>query len=129
MTASARPLPMTAAALLAGNQILTHTSVRGDVPPRLHPVLREFVDNLPVEQRERFAGWCAEAILVSDRLYAADDANGAMVSAAQARQAVWGSRLRVTRIRELGDPTHGQVQAPCRSCAAMLEFFGVEEVS
>ncbi len=120
---------MTAAALLAGNQILTHTSVRGDVPPRLHPVLREFFDNLPAEHRERYAGRCAEAILVSDRLYAADETTGTAVTAPQARQAVWGSRLRVTRIRELGDPTHGEVQAPCRSCAAMLEWFGVEEVS
>jgi hypothetical protein len=35
----------------------------------------------------------------------------------------------VTRIRETGDPTHGAVQPPCRSCAPLLDLFGVEVIA
>ena len=31
--------PATAGALLVGGQVFTHTSVKGDQPPRLHPLV------------------------------------------------------------------------------------------
>jgi len=111
--------------VLSGDQIFTHTSVRGDVAPRLHPVVRQVLDELPTGRRERFAGWCAEAVLVSDRLYAADEAAGRPLGAMEARAALWGARVVVTRVRESGDPTHGQPEPPCRSCAFLLDWLGI----
>ncbi|WP_369916048.1 YwqJ-related putative deaminase [Plantactinospora sp. KBS50] len=37
-----------------------------------------------------------------------------------------GARLRLVRVREPGDPAHGTGQQPCRSCTALLDWFGVE---
>jgi len=118
-------LPTTAGALLVDGTIHTHTSVRGDLAPELHPVVRRFLNELPTAQRERFFGWCAEAVLVSNRLYQVESA-GARLSLTAARAALWGARMRITRVRETDDPAHGQPQPPCRSCAALLDWFGVE---
>ncbi len=120
-----RMLPLAAGALLVDGTVHTHTSVRGDVPPELHPVVRRFLHGLPTEQRERFADWCAEPVLISDRLYAAE-AGGPPLEAARARSLLWGAKVRVTRVREEGDPRHGETQPPCRSCAALLDWFGIE---
>ncbi|MDG4762760.1 YwqJ-related putative deaminase [Solwaraspora sp. WMMD406] len=123
----ARMLPLAAGALLIGGTVHTHTSVRGDQRPRLHPLVARFLDDLPNGQRERFTGWCAEPVLLSDRLYAAEsDGGAAALTPTAARAALWGARVRLTRIREPGDPVHGTALVPCRSCAALLEWFGVE---
>jgi hypothetical protein len=119
-------LPATAGALLVDGVVYSHTSVKGDAAPDLHPLVRRFLHELPTQARERYAGWCAETVLVSDRLYDAERSAGAPLSATNARAALWGARLTVSRVRETGDPAHGQVQPPCRSCAALLEWFGVD---
>lgn len=124
-----RPLPLTAAALAAGGIVYSHSSVRGDVAPDLHPLVRRFLHDLPIELTERYAGWCAETVLISDRLYEAERAAGGELSAAAARQSLWGATISVSRVREPGDPTHGQPQPPCRSCAALLEWLGIEVVA
>lgn len=116
---------MAAGALLLEGVIHTHSSVRGDVAPDLHPMVRRLLDELPADRRERYAGWCAEAVLISDRLYAAEQA-GATLSATAARSLLWGARIRVVRVREDGDPRHGQAQQPCRSCRELLDYFGIE---
>ena len=121
--------PAVAGALLMGGKVHTHTSIKGDQPPRLHPLLERFVDELPVEQRERYAGRCAELVLVSDRLYEAETGRAGELTACEARAALWGARITATRIREQGDPAHGTYQPPCRSCAALLEWFGIEAVA
>lgn len=122
----ARTLPLAAGALLHEGAVHTHTSIRGDVAPDLHPMVRRLLHELPAGRRERFAGWCAEAVLISDRLHAAEEAAGGTLSAMSARSALWGARVRVVRVREDGDPRHGEPQRPCRSCAELLEHFGVE---
>ncbi|MGC5033690.1 YwqJ-related putative deaminase [Micromonospora sp. DT229] len=123
-----RMLPLVAGALLVDGTVHTHTSVRGDVAPRLHPVVRRFLDELPVGQRERFTGWCAEPVLISDRLYAAE-ADGPPLNSARARSLLWGAKVHLTRVREEGDPRHGEAQPPCRSCAALLDWFGMETLT
>ncbi|ABP52953.1 hypothetical protein Strop_0468 [Salinispora tropica CNB-440] len=123
--AAPRMLPLTAGALLVNGTVHTHTSVRGDLAPNLHPVIRRFLDELPSGQRERFAGWCAEVVLLSDRLYEAE-ADGGSISPTQARSLLWGANVWVTRIREEGDPRDEEQQPPCRSCAALLDWLGVE---
>lgn len=123
-----RAYPATAAALLVDGQVFTHSSVRGDLPPELHPVIRRVLTTLPVSRRERYLGRCAEVVLLSDRLFAAgaDLPPGVDLTPAQAQAALRGARMVVTRVREHGDPTHGTVQPPCRSCTALLELFGVD---
>jgi len=126
--ASPRTLPMTAGAILVDGEIRRHTAVRGDVAPDLHPLVRRFLHELPTEHRERFAGWCAETVLVSDRLYEAERAQGSPLSAAHARAALWGAQVSVVWVRETGDPVHGTPYRPCRSCTALLDWFGIEAV-
>jgi hypothetical protein len=121
-----RRLPLTAAALLVGDAVHQHTSVRGETPPDLHPLVRRFLHELPVEQTERYTGWCAEVVLVSDRLYAAEREGGQPLSPVAARAALWGAQLSLCLIRPAGDPDHGRAIAPCRSCAALLEWLGIE---
>src|SRR5919206_378835 len=47
---------------------------RGDQPPPLHPLVQDFLDTLPSAQRDRFTGRCAETILISRHITAADTA-------------------------------------------------------
>ncbi len=123
-----RRLPLTAAALLVGETLHQHTSVRGDTAPDLHPLIRRFLHELPIEQTERYTGWCAETVLISDRLYAAERAGGAALTTASARSLLWGAQLSVCLIGPVGDPAHGRPVPPCRSCAALLEWFGIDLV-
>jgi hypothetical protein len=118
--------PATSGALLLGDTVYTHTSVKGDLAPTLHPLVAGYLGELPANSRERYAGRCAEAVLVSDRLYEAEASAGAPLTPNQGRAAVWGGRIVVTRVREAGDPEHGTVEAPCRSCALLLRWFGIE---
>ncbi|MEV6932780.1 YwqJ-related putative deaminase [Dactylosporangium sp. NPDC051485] len=121
-----RELPMTAGALLVGDGIYQHTSVRGDTAPELHSLIRRFLHELPVESRERFAGSCAETVLVSDRLHEAERRMGAPLTPSAARAELWGARVSVVHIREEGDPMHGRPARPCRTCAALLDWLGIE---
>ena len=125
-----RAYPSTAGALLVNGQLHTHSSVHGDLRPELHPMINRALMTLPVARRERYLGWCAEPVLLSDRLFtaAADLPPGAALTPAQARAALRGARITVVRVREPGDPEHGAPQPPCRSCAVLLELFGVEVV-
>jgi hypothetical protein len=130
--ADVRMLPTTAGALMVGGQVYSHTAIRGEHPPNWHPLVRRFLDQLPVDQRERYAGWCAEVVLVSDRLYALDAdraaAGSGPATATEARAALWGASIRVARVREASDPTHGETQPPCRTCAALLDWLGVRVI-
>jgi hypothetical protein len=120
---------MTAGALSLNGVVYSRTSIRGDVAPAWHPLIQRFLQELPVESRERYAGWCAEVALISDRLYAADKAAGRALTADEARAAVRGGRMSVHRIRERGNPAHGQPQPACRTCATLLSWFGLVAVT
>lgn len=120
---------MTAGTLSLNGAVYSHTSVRGDVAPKWHPLIRWLLEELPVESRERYAGWCAEVALISDRLYEADRTAGRALTTDEARAAVQGGSMSVHRIRERGHPAHGQPQPVCRSCAALLEWFGIVAVT
>lgn len=118
--------PATSGALLLGDTVYTHTSVKDDPGPALHPLVAAFLGALPAVSRERFTGRCAEALLISGRLYEAESAAGAPLTQNQGRAAVWGGRVVVTRVGETGDPRHASVEAPCRSCEPMLRWFGIQ---
>src|SRR5688500_16136032 len=66
-------LPTVAAALSVRGATLTGTAARGDQPPPLHHLVQDFLDTLTSSERDRFTGRCAETILISRHLAAADD--------------------------------------------------------
>ncbi|MET7359054.1 YwqJ-related putative deaminase [Streptomyces sp. NPDC005562] len=127
-------LPTVAAALsVRGQTTLTCTAGRGEEPPTLHPLVQDFLDTLTSGQRERFTGRCAEAILISRHLTAADAGRSKRAARrpmtnGEARKALKHAKLTTRRIREDGDPLHGGFAQPCRSCTALTAHFGVRVV-
>ena len=126
-------LPTVAAALSVRGETLTGTAARGDQPPTLHPLVQDFLDTLTSSQRDRFTGRCAEAILISRHIAAADAARSKRAARkpmtnGEARKALRQAKLTARRIREDGDPLHGSFAAPCRSCTALSDHFGVRIV-
>ncbi|WP_440557951.1 YwqJ-related putative deaminase [Streptomyces sp. SCPE 10] len=126
-------LPTVAAALSVHGTTLTGTAARGEEPPTLHPLVQDFLDTLPSAQRDRFTGRCAETILISRHLTAADAGRSKRASRrpmtnGEARKALKHAKLTARRIREDGDPLHGSFATPCRACTALTAHFGVRIV-
>ncbi|GGQ03534.1 YwqJ-related putative deaminase [Streptomyces roseolilacinus] len=126
-------LPTVGAALSVRGETLTCTAARGNQPPVLHPLVQDFLDRLTSGQRERFTGRCPEAILLSRHLTAAEGARSKRsrrkpLTAGEAKRSLRNAKITARRIREDGDPLHGSYAAPCRSCAALLAYFGVRSV-
>ncbi|GAB2950352.1 YwqJ-related putative deaminase [Streptomyces pseudoechinosporeus] len=126
-------LPTIAAALSVRGTTLTGTAARGDQLPELHPLVRDFLDTLTSAQRDRFTGRCAETILISRHLSAADTARSKRAARkpmtnSEARKTLKNAKLTARYIREDGDPLHGNFAAPCRSCTALSAHFGVRIV-
>ncbi|MFF9310870.1 YwqJ-related putative deaminase [Streptomyces sp. NPDC014748] len=126
-------LPAIAAALSVRGATLTGTAARGEEPPALHPLVQDFLDTLTSAQRDRFTGRCAETILISRHISAADSARSKRAARrpmtnGEARKALKHAKLTARRIREDGDPLHGGFAAPCRACTALSAHFGVRIV-
>ncbi|MFE7134128.1 YwqJ-related putative deaminase [Streptomyces sp. NPDC057638] len=126
-------LPAVAAALSVRGETLTSTAGRSDRAPVLHPLVQDFLDTLTSAQRERFTGRCSEAILLSRHLATTDGrrskrARRKPLTYSEAKRALRQAKVTARRIREAGDPLHGTYAPPCRSCAAMLDHFGVRAV-
>lgn len=126
-------LPTVAAALSVRGATLTGTAARGDQPPALHPLVQDFLDTLASAQRDRFTGRCAEAILVSRHIAAADAARSRRAARkpmtnGEARKTLKQAKLTTRRIREDGDPLHGSFATPCRACTALADHFGVRVI-
>ncbi|OIK24111.1 YwqJ-related putative deaminase [Streptomyces malaysiense] len=126
-------LPTVAAALSVHGTTLTGTAARGEEPPTLHPLVQDFLDTLPSAQRDRFTGRCAETILISRHLAAADATRSKRASRrpmtnGEARKALKHAKLTARRIREDGDPLHGSFATLCRACSALTSHFGVRVI-
>ncbi|CAL9483006.1 hypothetical protein SUDANB176_03089 [Streptomyces sp. enrichment culture] len=126
-------LPTVAAALSVRGSTLTGTAARGDTPPALHPLVQDFLDTLTSAQRDRFTGRCAETILISRHITAADAARSKRAARkpmtnGEARKALKQAKLTARRIREDGDPLHGSFATPCRACTALSAHFGIRIV-
>ncbi|EFE69007.1 MULTISPECIES: YwqJ-related putative deaminase [Streptomyces] len=127
-------LPTVAAALSVRGTTLTGTAARGDTPPALHPLVQDFLDALTSTQRDRFTGRCAETLLISRHITAADAARSKRAARkpmtnGEARKALKQAKLTTRRIREAGDPLHGDFATPCRACTALSAHFGVRIVA
>jgi hypothetical protein len=126
-------LPTVAAALSVHGATLTGTAARGDTPPALHHLVQDFLDTLTSAQRDRFTGRCAETILISRHITAADATRSKRAARkpmtnGEARKALKHAKLTARRIREDGDPLHGSFASPCRACTALSSHFGVRIV-
>ncbi|MEU2059851.1 YwqJ-related putative deaminase [Streptomyces sp. NPDC013455] len=126
-------LPTVAAALSVRGATLTGTAARSDQPPALHPLVQDFLDTLTSAQRDRFTGRCAETILISRHIAAADAARSKRAARrpmtnGEARKTLRHAKLTARRIREDGDPLHGSFATPCRACTALSAHFGVRIV-
>ncbi|WP_432025444.1 YwqJ-related putative deaminase [Streptomyces sp. 1222.5] len=126
-------LPTVAAALSVRGATLTGTAARGEEPPALHPLVQDFLDTLTSAQRDRFTGRCAETILISRHITAADATRSRRAARkpmtnGEARRALKHAKLTTRRIREDGDPLHGSFATPCRACTALSAHFGVRVV-
>ena len=126
-------LPTVAAALSVRGTTLTGTAARGDTPPALHPLVQDFLDTLTSAQRDRFTGRCAETLLISRHLTAADATRSKRAARrpmtnGEARKALKHAKLTARRIREEGDPLHGSFADPCRACTALSAHFGIRIV-
>ncbi|MGW4564697.1 YwqJ-related putative deaminase [Streptomyces sp. NPDC004561] len=126
-------LPTVAAALSVHGTTLTGTAARGEEPPSLHPLVQDFLDSLTSAQRDRFTGRCAETILISRHIAAADATRSRRAARkpmtnGEARKALKHAKLTARRIREDGDPLHGSFATPCRACTALTAHFGVRIV-
>ncbi|MFF4400841.1 YwqJ-related putative deaminase [Streptomyces sp. NPDC001480] len=126
-------LPTVAAALSVRGTTLTGTAARGDHTPALHPLVQDFLDTLTSAQRDRFTGRCAETILISRHITAADAERSRRAARkpmtnGEARKALKQAKLTARRIREDGDPLHGSFATPCRACTALSAHFGVRIV-
>ncbi|MFV0127985.1 YwqJ-related putative deaminase [Streptomyces sp. HMX112] len=123
-------VPGVASSLLVQGTVVSHTSLSGDAEPQLHPAVREFLDGLPPEQRESFAGYCAESALVSDQLWSLDQGrgDGGWTTLDESLDHFSGAAIVSKKIREPGDPEHGEPAPLCRSCEVLLRRLGVRVV-
>lgn len=126
-------LPTVAAALSVRGATLTGTAARGDQRPELHHLVQDFLDTLTSGERDRFTGRCAETILISRHIAAADATRSKRAARkpmtnGEARKALKQAKLTARRIREDGDPLHGSFASPCRACTALSDHFGVRIV-
>jgi hypothetical protein len=114
---------------LAGGRLRVGHTMKGDGTPRPHPIVADFLAQLPVPVRERGYDRCAEVAALSDALYAEDAERAARGRPAATLdevrdQVLRGADLVSYRIREPDDPLGGQPVAPCLSCQALLRHCG-----
>ncbi|GAB3813892.1 YwqJ-related putative deaminase [Micromonospora zhanjiangensis] len=110
-------------------RLRTGRSMKGEGVPNLHPLVRDILDGLPVEYRERGNDRCSEVAVLSDVLHVEDARRTAAgeegLSLDEARDRLLrGADLVTYRIREPGDPWGGQTVPPCVSCQALLDRLG-----
>jgi hypothetical protein len=100
------------AGLAVGENVFGDVST-GGAPRTLNPKVQQVLDDMPLEKRSpaTMHGECAEPGCVGQALDAGVDPRGGTSSAA--------------RIRAAGHARHGTWMAPCPSCQAMLEYFGI----
>ncbi|MEV6307672.1 YwqJ-related putative deaminase [Streptomyces sp. NPDC051840] len=120
-----------AASLLVNGQIFSQTNLSGEGLPDLHPAVQDFFDILPTEDREYFAGYCAESALVSDQLWGLDRQrpDRRTTTLDEAAPHFTGAALVAKKIRSQGDPDHGTPARVCRSCSALLDRLGIDVIS
>ncbi|MEV7229451.1 SUKH-3 domain-containing protein [Polymorphospora sp. NPDC051019] len=110
------------------DQHIAH-GAKGEVELRHHPLVRDYLDDLPPGHLVRGGERHAELIVVSDVLHEYDRRQAAAgqppLTEETARELLGSSYLELFRIREPGDPAGGPAERPCDSCVKALVYFGV----
>lgn len=109
---SNRARPGTVAALKTRN-VRVNTFTGASKAPRveLHPRLQAALDRVPLAERSKFHGKCAEI--------------NALDHALKGSARVDDSVIQTRRVRKVGDPIHGSPHRPCESCGAVLRDLGI----
>ncbi|MFG1920462.1 YwqJ-related putative deaminase [Cryptosporangium sp. NPDC048952] len=119
--------PATITYLMLDGPPVTARSLKGDTPPQHHPLVRDALQRLPLEFRERGRERCSEIIALSTALFAEDARRPRPTTLDEARKRVFrGAELVTYRVREPADPQDAVPGAPCMSCLAMLAYFGFD---
>jgi hypothetical protein len=121
--------PATMTVLTLSDTVVSARSIKGDVEPNHHQLVRQFLDELPVEHRERGYDRCSEAAALSDALHLEDarreSAGEAPITFEEAHDQLFGEAGMITyRVREPGDRVAGESTPPCISCAFLVRHFG-----
>jgi YwqJ-like deaminase len=121
-------VPCVSGGLLLNGTVTSHTSAKGVGDAVLHPLIDEFLREIPVEHREMFRFNCAEAILVSGRLVELEDsrADAAPLTWDEAVEHCTGGTVFLRLVRDPTDPENGAATVPCKSCAHLLTALGIE---
>lgn len=110
------------------DQHIAH-GVKGDVELRHHPLVADYLGDLPAGHLVRGGDRHAELVVVSDVLHEYDrrqaEAGRPPLTEESARELLGSSYLEVFRVREPGDPAGGPAERPCDSCVKALVYFGV----
>ncbi|MFF5177577.1 SUKH-3 domain-containing protein [Micromonospora sp. NPDC000316] len=123
------PAPNTAAHLTIDGRIWTAQGAKGGVPLNHHPLVRSYLDELPLGELVRGGEAHAEMIVVSDVLHEYDHRRAAEgiapMGRAEAAALLDSARFEIFRIREPGDSVGGPADRPCDSCLEFLVRVGV----
>jgi hypothetical protein len=121
--------PATVAHLTVERDRFVVRGAKGDQELRHHPLVREYLDDLPAGHLVRGGERHAELVAVSDALHEHDRRRTAAgqppLGQEQAREALAGAVLEIFRVRDPGDPLGGPGQRACESCIRALVYFGV----
>lgn len=128
--------PGAASILEKGNRRLARYSRKGFrpgvIPPDLHPLVKTWLENAPIELRNRIThGKCAEPTSVSDWIYEAEAARGmekGTMTIEEARTEFEGVKSQAVTIDPANPAEHGQPKKACDTCDPLLGHFGIEEV-
>ncbi|TYC07041.1 hypothetical protein FXF53_00015 [Micromonospora sp. WP24] len=123
------PTPGAIAHLSLDGRMFRAQGAKGDVELRHHPLVRRYLDELPVGHLGRGGDRHAELIVVSDVLHEYDHRRAAEgiapMGMGDAELLLAAARFEVFRVREPGDPAGGLAERPCDSCLNFLVYFNV----
>jgi len=123
------PTPNVAAHLTLHGRMFRAHGAKSDAPLRHHPLVREYLDQLPAGHLVRGGDRHAELIVLSDVLHEYDRQNALSgappLTLETARQLLAEAHLEVFLVREVGDPAGGPTPRGCESCINAMVHFGV----
>ncbi|MFY1586642.1 SUKH-3 domain-containing protein [Micromonospora sp. WMMD734] len=123
------PTPAVVAHLTVEGRTYVGHGVKGDVPLRHHPLVRAYLDELPVGHLVRGGDRHAELVVVSDVLHEYDHRRAAAglppLTMREAESLLTATGIDVFLVREPGDPDAGPAERPCDSCLNFLVHFAV----